>query len=239
MNHDTEVMQGQAPGSVVTGSGARELNRDIKNVVLDFWDTMKPDVEFVRSSALDLDEGLYGGVTKPMFGRTKGEQFEEEYTPKDLIRGHRQVIADFGIGVGGQEGFIELMQTAAQGYIDETTVMENMPWIKSVSETRRKVLMDRLEKLLFELMAGGAPSPILNHIASWRMSIEKGKDPYKWIIDNPLPPPEIPGAEGAIPGASPEGALPPEASAPGIPSAPVAPPSPSQLLALTQGRGGQ
>ncbi len=236
MNHDTEVMQGEAPGSVVTGAGAREINRDVKNVVLDFWEVLSPDIEFVRSAALDLDEGLYGNVTKSMYGRTKGEQFEEEYKPKDIINGHRQVVADFGIGVGGQEGFIELMQAAAQGYVDEMTVIESLEWVKSASETRRKVLMDRLEKLLFEMTAGGAPAPVINHIGAWRQAVEKGRDPYKWLEKNPMPSPEMPapGAEGPAPAGP---GAPPEAGPPQVPSAPISPPSPQQLLALTQGRG--
>jgi hypothetical protein len=233
MNHDTEVMQGEAPGSVVTGAGARELNRDVKNTVLDFWDVMKPDYEFVRSAALDLDVSLYGGRTKSTFGRSHGEMFEAEYTPKKDIAGHVHVIADFGIGVGGMEGFVELMQAGVQGYVDEQTVMEGLTWIKSVSETRRKVLLDRIEKILLEMTAGGAPVPLINHMVGWRNAIESGTDPYKWLGDNPMPNPELP-----LGGEAGGGALPPESTAPGVPGEPPAasPPTPAQILALTQGR---
>jgi hypothetical protein len=239
MNHDTETAQGEPPGSIVTGAGARELNRDMKNQVLDFWEVMQSDYEFVRSAALDIDENLYGHVSKPMFGRTKGEQFEEEYKPAALIRGHRHVVADFGIGVGGEDGFIELMQTAAQGFADETTVMEGLPWIKSVSETRRRVLMDRIEKVILEMTVSGAPAPMINHLVSWRNAIDSGKDPFKWLSENQMPSPEaIPPGEGGPPmgpEGMPGGGPGPEA-APGVPQAPIQPPSPAQLMALTQGR---
>ena len=241
LNQDSEALQGESPTtSVATGSAVRELNRGVKNVVLDFWEIMGPDYEFVRSGALVLDAELYPGVTKPMFGRSRGEEFEEEYTPGKDIKDHTHVTADFGIGVGGMEGFVELMQTAAQGYVDEITVMEGLPWIKSVSETRRRVLLDKLEKILLAGLAEGLPAPVLNHLAAWHKAIEGGEEPYKWLMENPVPTPELLGGEGEL---TPGGPIPPGAAAPpGTPGGPPAPPSipsapnPRQLLALAQGR---
>lgn len=236
MNEDTESLRGEAPGSTVTGRGLSELNRTVTSKVQDFWENMKPDLEFVRSAALIIDEEMYAGRKKPMMGRHKGESFEEEYDPSS-IKGHHSVSVDFGIGVGGFEGFVEMMQLAAQGYMDEQSVMERAPWIRSVTDTRRKVMLDRLERLMFEMMGGGAPTEMINHLAAWRSAIESGKDPWKWIEENPLPPPAPP--EGLPPeqGLGPEGALPPGAAPPqGQPPA-VPAPSPRQILALAQGRG--
>lgn len=234
LNQDTESLRGEAPGSTVTGLGLGELNRTVTSAVQDFWDHMKPDVEFLRSAALILDEELYGGRTKPMMGRAKGETFEEEYKPREVINGHHTVSVDFGIGVGGFEGFVELMQFAAQGYIDEQEVMENAPWIKSVSATKRRVFLDRIEKVIFEMTAGGAPTPMINHMSQWHAAVDKGQDPWKWITKNPMPEPEPepalgPGPEGGappVPGGGEGGAAPPQ----------VPVPSPRQLLALSQGR---
>ena len=237
LNQDTESLRGEAPGSTVTGLGLGELNRTVTAAVQDFWDYMKPDLEFIRSAALIMDEDLYGGRKKPMTGRVKGETFEDSYVPRKVIAGHHTVSVDFGIGVGGFEGFVELMQFAAQGYIDEQEVMENSPWIKSVSQTRKKVFLDRIEKIIFEMTAGGAPTPVINHMTQWHDAVERGKSPWKWIADNPLPSPEPelpPGPPGLGPG--PEGApgevLPPGGAAP--PQVPV--PTPQQILALSQGR---
>ena len=242
LNQDTESLRGEAPGSTVTGLGLGELNRTVTSAVQDFWDHMKPDIEFLRSAALIMDEDLYGGVKKPMMGRVRGETFEDTYTPKKTINGHHTVSVDFGIGVGGFEGFVELMQFAAQGYIDEQEVMENSPWIKSVSQTKKRVLLDRLEKVIFEMTAGGAPVPVTNHMLEWHAAIQGGKDPWKWISDNPLPSPEP-----ELPGAGPPGLGPGPEGAPGEPGPPapggggappqVPVPTPSQILALTQGRG--
>lgn len=242
MNHDTETMQGEAPGSVVTGSGARELNRDVRNLVMDYWEIQGPDYEFVKSAALSMDEGLYAEETKPMYGKTKGEEFEEEYQPSKIIKGNTHVVVDFGIGVGGMEGFVELMQTAAQGYADEQTVMEGLPWIKSVSDTRRRVLLDKIEKTLLEMVAGQAPAPLINHLVSWRKAIEDEEDPYEWLDQNPMPNPEMPGLGGE--GVPPEGLkAPPDGNALALPEGgtPALPrtPSPQQLMALVQGRGGR
>jgi len=235
LNQDTESLRGEAPGSTVTGLGLGELNRTVTAAVQDFWDHMKPDIEFIRSAALIMDEDLYGGRKKPMTGRVSGESFEESYVPRKTIKGHHTVAVDFGIGVGGFEGFVELMQFAAQGFIDEQEVMENAPWIKSVSGTKKRVFLDRIEKVIFEMTAGGAPSPIINHMTQWHSAVDGGADPWKWITENPLPSPEPPAPEL---GQGPEG-LPGEPSlAPGggaaAPQVPV--PSPQQILALAQGR---
>lgn len=241
LNQDTESLRGEAPGSTVTGLGLGELNRTVTSAVQDFWDHMKPDIEFIRSSALIMDEELYGNIKKPMVGKTRGESFEESYRPAQTIKGHHTVAVDFGIGVGGFEGFVELMQFAAQGYIDEQEVMENSPWIKSVSQTKKKVLLDRLEKVIFEMTGGGAPSPLTNHMIQWHKAIQTDTDPWEWLAENPLPDPNQPppmgeggpAEMGLGPGAGPGGE-----ALPGAPAAPpqVPVPSPSQLLALGQGR---
>ena len=88
------------------------------------------------------------------------------------------------------------MQLSAQGLIDEQTVMEQMPWIKSVSDTRRKIMMDRLETIIFEMTGGGQPTPITNHLIQWRKAIEGGTDPWEWLTDNPIPEPEPQVPEG-------------------------------------------
>lgn len=240
LNQDTESLRGEAPASTVTGLGLGELNRTVTSAVQDFWDRMAPDIEFLRSAALIMDETLYGSVKKPMSGRAKGETFEGEYVPRKIIKGHHTVSVDFGIGVGGFEGFVELMQFAAQGYIDEQEVMEQSPWIKSVSETRKKVLLDRIEKLIFEGMPGGLPMPIVNHLLQWHNAIQNSKkDPWRWLQDNPMPDPTQlalgPGQQQeALPPGAPEEQLPPGEGAASPPEVPV--PTPSQILALSQGR---
>lgn len=238
MNEDTEALRGEAPGSTVTGQGLAQLGRTVTNTVQDYWEEMTPDLEFLKSSALMIDEEFYGGRSKPMSGRSKGEQFEEEYTPRKDIKGHHAVAVDFGIGVGGFDGFVELMQLAAQGFVDEQTVMENAPFIRSVSDTRRRVFLDRLEKLMFELTAqpGMVPPEFLNHLLEWHAAVDSGKDPWGWAQKNPFQPPAPPQMGGAPPGLeSPPGqpGLPPGGGAP--PAIPQ-PPSPSQILALAQGR---
>jgi len=239
MNHDTDSLRGEPPGSIATGRAVVELNRDVKNVVVDFWDHMQPDIEFVKSAALAIDEAMYGSKTKVMSGRVKGENYEGSYIPGKDIKGVRKVIIDFGIGVGGLEGFAELMQVAAQGFVDEQTVMEALPWIDSASETRKKVLLDRIEKIILEMVANGAPAPMINHMGLWRKAIEDGTPAWKWIAENPVPQPELAGPEGGLPAPPGGGQLPPGDLPPGAPPGPqqVPPiPSPQQILAqISQG----
>ena len=199
----------------------KELNRDVSSTVQEYWQKMKPDNEYLKSSALILDEKLYGGLTKPMTGRIKGESFESTYTPTKVIKGQHSVSIDFGVGVGGSEGFVELMQLSAQGLIDEQTVMEQMPWIKSVSDTRRKIMIDKLELIIFEMTGNGQPTPVTNQLIQWRTAIEGGTDPWEWLSENPLPSPEPEVPEQV---AGPEGPpLPPQGG-------PVPAPSPQSIL---------
>ena len=223
MNHDTEPMRGESPSSVATGRGLQELNRDVSSTVQEYWQKMKPDIEYLKSSALIMDEKLYGGITKPMTGRIKGESFESSYTPSKAIKGQHSVSIDFGVGVGGSEGFVELMQLSAQGLIDEQTVMEQMPWIKSVSDTRRKIMVDKLETIIFEMTGSGQPTPVTNHLIQWRTAIDGGADPWEWLSDNPIPEPEQP----KIPaGPGMEGPIPPQGGQAG----PIPAPSPQSIL---------
>lgn len=247
MNEDTEALRGEAPGSTVTGAGLSQLGRTVTNTVQDYWEEMTPDLEFLKSAALMIDEDFYGGKKKTMFGRSKGEQFEEEYIPLKDIKGHHAVAVDFGIGVGGFDGFVELMQLAAQGFVDEQTVMENSPFIRSVSDTRRRVFLDRLEKLMFELtpqIGIAIPPQVLNHLLDWHAAVNKGKDPWEWAQKNPFEMPPPPGAEqmgGAPPGMGsppmPPG-MPSQGQGGAPPQIPQAP-SPAQILALNQGQAAQ
>jgi hypothetical protein len=241
MNHDTESMQGEAPGSIVTGRSVIELNRDVRTQVTNYWEVMKPDIEFIKSAALIIDEKHYGGVEKSIYGRVKGEPFEATYVPRETIGGNHAVEVDFGIGVGGFDGFVELMQFAAQGFADEQTVMEYAPWVRSVSETRRKVLLDRMEKLLMEMVAGSADINLVNHISTWHDAVDSGQDPWRWIQRNPFPQPQpmaVPGMEaagGMPPG---EGGAPaPTPGAQGLPPTAEPTPNPRQLLEMMAAGG--
>jgi len=120
--------------------------------------------------------------------------------------------------------------------------METVPWIQSVSETRRKVLMDRLEKIIFEMVANSAPAELINHMSLWREAVGNGEEPYEWIANNPFPQPPQPELAG-LPGEGEPGQPPaPPGTQPGGPPQPQQAqspqtPSPAQIMALSQGRG--
>ena len=244
LNVQTEASQGEVQGGPITGRGLSELSKVVTETVQDFFDDNANVLPFIYSTALQMDNALWPNTTKTLAGRGRGETFLEEYTPgKDIGKGFGQITVEFGPGLGGFEGHLQMLQDLGADSISKDTIMEKNPNIPSVSEEKRKILRAKIEDLMFnEALQGQAAVP-LNWLAALAQEIEAGRDYRQWIVDNPpgqatntptnvgpVPPaalgPQEQGTEGLTPakawGQSPR----PTAS----PSSPAPPPALAALL---------
>lgn len=200
LNREGDPLRAEVSGGPVTGRGLEQLLRPINTVVEHYWSLDSPDTEALYSYALAMDEAFWPDTPKKAVGRLRGEDYEVDYTPATDIKGHREVAISYGFGVGGTEGFIQMLQALGSRLIDKRTVMEAMPGVRSVNDTLRKVDLDRLDDSIYAAFDAG-DIPRAQFLSAARDEVAKGK-PLTEVVRN-LPPPQpveaqAPGAGGGL-----------------------------------------
>lgn len=213
-NNETEASQGEISGGPITGRGIIELSKPVIEAVQSFFDDLSFYLPKLYTSALLMDREMFGNVTKTLSGRQRGETFLSSYTPSKDITDFGTLSVEFGPGIGDFDSHLRLLQSLGAEVISNTTVMEKNPHIRSVSEEKRRVIIEKAEKLLYEQAFLGQAAVPANWLAQFIDAVSGGKDPTKWIIDNPvqqatLTPDQVTPVEpGALPpGAAPGGEL--------------------------------
>lgn len=216
LNFETEATQGTVRGGPITGQGLRELNSVVTETTQSFYEVLADSLSRVYATAMLQDAKVYGDAEKVMAGKAMGETFFESYTPSDTI-GDRvgMVSVEYGPGLGGFEGHMQMLQSLGAETVSEDRVMEKNPHIPSVRDEKRRILLNKLEKMLTEQALSGETAVPMDWLAQLIGVVERGEDYRKWIEENP---PQQQGEE-QLPGGAPAG-LPgggPGGGAPGIP----------------------
>lgn len=241
MNFESEATQGEVSGGPVTGRGLVELSRATVDTVQSFFGDLAFFLPHIYASALAMDLSLWPTTEKQMRGRARGETFFESYTPEKVIApGFGLITAEYGPGLGGFEGHLQMLQSLGANVISEQTVMEKNPYILSVGTERRRIILQKLEGLMLEGALKGEMAVPVDWLAELAEQVATGKDWKRWIVDNPAPqatatpenmgplPPEIAAALGA---GGPPGGLPalPPGVAPAAAPGPAGPPPPGSV----------
>jgi hypothetical protein len=218
----------------------------VVEVVQSYFDDFKWLMPNVYASALIMDREVFGDTTKEISGRYGGEPFFDSYTPnKDIGARFGSIACDYGPGLGGYQGHIQMLQDVGADVYDKTSVMEHNPFVRSVRTVRTRLFIEKLEALELQAMLGQAAVP-MEWIAACRKAVGAGEDPYDWILAHPAQqaaavpgnvgpvPPEVAAAAAAQGGGPPGGGGPPSAP-PGAGPPPGGGPLPGQVPA---GQGG-
>lgn len=202
-NFETEASQGAVGGGPVTGRGLVELSRPTTEIVQSFFDDLADVLPRLYTDALLLDRAHFGGAQKDLAGWGRGETFQTSYDPAELIgaKGFGRISVEFGPGLGGFEGHLELLQDLGAEAISVETVMEWNRNIPSVSNEQRRVFLEKAKLVIREKGFAGELGVDLGWMAKLVTAVEGGKDPYAWIAANPPTPPAPPEPAAAAPGA--------------------------------------
>lgn len=148
LNRNPESFQGQ--GQADSAKAINALEGGVAQTVRDtLWPSMLEAEPRLMSIAARMDVNLWGNVRKQASGQNAREAFEVSYTPTVDLRGREfNWKVEPGIGLGGYQGKLEVLQELGAEQISEETALEQRDDIYEVEEELRRIESDRMKKLI-------------------------------------------------------------------------------------------
>lgn len=214
---------GNQSGSIVTGRGVEALMGGFDTQVKTAQSVLAGAFRDVLDICFQIDETIFGDVTKTVRGVDAGSPYEITYTPKKDIAGEHIVDVTYGLmaGLNPNQALVFGLQARGDQLISRDFLRRQMPWEVNVTMEEQKIEIEKLQDALIQAVAGyaqaipmlaqngGDPSDVLSKLASVIDGRRKGK-PLEEVVTAafaPQPPPAQAGVE-PVPGS-------PDAGAPG------------------------
>ena len=231
LNRNPEVRQGEVDGkgAYVGAKTLDSLNDSVDNSVARFWDAMQAGYEELAAIALEMDETLYGDVSKSFSVTIKGQRNVETYTPSKDINGRRSVRVAYGFGVGGSyQAFLENVQAWQAELKPKRMAIESMPGGNDAARIMRELDLDKIDNVAMEGFLAQAQAGAIDMLlwAKFRTKMEeKGLSWHEAMLEyeeafttQATQAAEQPVPETGMTQPAPEQAAPPE-QLPGVPPA--------------------
>jgi len=213
---------GNQSGSIVTGRGVEALMGGFDTQVKTAQSVLAGTFRDVIDICFQIDETIFGDVTKTVRGVDAGSPYEITYTPKKDIAGEHIVDVTYGLmaGLNPNQALVFGLQARGDQLISRDFLRRQMPWEVNVTMEEQKIEIEKLQDALIQAVAGyaqaipmlaqsgGDPSEVLSKVASIIDGRRKGKSLEEVVIAAfaPEPPPAPVGVE-PVPG-SPEAGMP-------------------------------
>lgn len=185
LNRNPEFQQGM--GEANSAKALEGLRAGVNQTVQDgFWPSFLEGLPKLYAAAASMDIKLWGMDKKKATGTKKNTPFRVNYTPiNDLAGYEHDIVIEPGLGLGGYQGTLELLQLVGAEVISEDTMREQMPGIREPQKEKLRVHSDRMEKLIWADLQQKAAQGTLQPGAMFRLheSINKGKTLFESIAD--------------------------------------------------------
>jgi len=224
-----EGRSGSVQGSIVTGRGVEALMGGFDTQVKTAQQVLAVALKDVMALCFDVDEKMFGNVTKTVRGVDAGSPYEITYTPNKDIAGEHIVDVTYGLmaGLNPNQALVFGLQARGDKLISRDFLRRQMPWEVNVTLEEQKLEIEQLRDGLLQAVNGYAqaipilaqngqdPGEILKRIANVIEGRLKGGALEEVVMQAfaPEPTPEQPGMPGQ----------PGETGAPGMPQAPGGP----------------
>ena len=224
-----EGRSGSVQGSIVTGRGVEALMGGFDTQVKTAQQVLAIALKDVMALCFDVDEKMFGNVTKTVRGVDAGSPYEITYTPNKDIAGEHIVDVTYGLmaGLNPNQALVFGLQARGDKLISRDFLRRQMPWEVNVTLEEQKLEIEQLRDGLLQAVNGYAqaipilaqngqdPGEILKRIANVIEGRLKGGALEEVVMQAfaPEPTPEQPDMSGQ----------PGEMGAPGMPGAPGAP----------------
>lgn len=243
-----EARAGQSDASVVTGRGVQALMGGFDSRIKVAQGMLGDALAEALGICLQMDEKLWGSVTKEVSSVTNGTPYSLKYRPDRDIKGERNVVSEYGVmaGLDPNRALVWGLQGLGAGLFSKSYLRRNLPVSMDVQEEEKVIDVERLRDAALVAvsgyaqaipqmaMEGGNPQQAIDAIQSLIEQRKKGV-PIEAAISVAFAPPEPDPNSSAAPAQQ----MPGEAQAPGggLGGAPGAPPSMQQMLASLSGNG--
>jgi len=212
-----EVRSGNIDASIITGRGVQALQAGFDTQV------RAAQAQFARlftelvSLCFEVDEKIFGNMTKEIKGVDDGTPFNMKYVPSKQIAGEYGVDVRYGImsGMNPNNAIIALLQMRSDKLVSRDYVRREIPMELNVTQEEQRVDIEEMRDSLRVAMAqyaqaipalaaqGQDPSQIVSRIAEVIKGRQKGKQ-LETIVDEvfaPEPQPEVPMMGEEVPAA--------------------------------------
>jgi hypothetical protein len=216
-----EVRSGNVDASIITGRGVQALQAGFDTQV------RAAQAQFARlftelvSLCFEVDEKIFGNMTKEIKGVDDGTPFNMKYVPSKQIAGEYGVDVRYGImsGMNPNNAIIALLQMRSDKLVSRDYVRREIPMELNVTQEEQRVDIEEMRDSLRVAVAqyaqaipaiaaqGQDPSQIVSRIAEVIKGRQKGKQLetiVQEVFPSPEPQPEVPmGAEVPAAGMAP------------------------------------
>ena len=233
-----EVRSGQLDASVVTGRGVQALQAGFDTQI------RAAQAQFARlftdmvSMCFEVDEKIFGSITKEIKGSEDGTPFSMKYVPAKAIAGEYGVDVRYGImsGMDPNRAIIALLQMRSDKLVSRDYVRREIPMELNVTQEEQRVDIEEIRDALRVAMAqyaqaiptlaaqGQDPSQIVSRLAEVIKGRQKGKA-IETIVDEVFPKPEPQPQQPSMTA--------PEVPAAGMAPVPASQPTPQQMGAAS------
>ena len=206
-----EVRSGNIDASVITGRGVQALQAGFDTQI------RAAQAQFARlftelvSLCFEIDEKIFGNMTKEIKGVDDGTPFNMKYVPSRQIDGEYGVDVRYGImsGMDPNRAIIALLQMRSDKLVSRDYVRREIPMELNVTQEEQRVDIEEMRDSLRVAVAqyaqaipamaaqGQDPSQIVSRIAEVIKGRQKGKQ-LETIVEEvfaPEPQPEMPMGE--------------------------------------------
>ena len=216
-----ETRTGDVSASVITGRGVQALQAGFDTQI------RAAQAQFARlftelvSMCFEVDEKIFGNMTKEIKGVDDGTPFNMKYVPSKQIAGEYGVDVRYGImsGMNPNNAIIALLQMRSDKLVSRDYVRREIPMELNVTQEEQRVDIEEMRDSLRVAVAqyaqaipaiaaqGQDPSQIVSRIAEVIKGRQKGKQLetiVQEVFPMPEPQPEMPmGAEVPAAGMAP------------------------------------
>jgi len=224
-----EVRSGNIDASIITGRGVQALQAGFDTQV------RGAQAQFARlfgdlvSVCFEVDEAVFGGITKTIKGQEDGTPYSMKYIPSRDIKGEYGVDVRYGImsGMDPNRAIIALLQMRSDKLVSRDYVRREIPMELNVTQEEQRIDVEEMRDSLRVAVAqyaqaipalasqGQDPTQIITRIAEVIKGRQKGLQ-LETIIEKAFAPEEPSPEEQAMMAQqmSPAGAAPAPASQP-------------------------
>jgi hypothetical protein len=170
-----QVRTGNADAAIVTGKGVQALMGGYDSQIRGHQVILAKALENVISLCFEVDEKVFGNVSKTLRGSEHGASFEITYTPSKHIAGNYTVDVAYGLmaGLDPNRWLVFALQARQERMFSRDFMRRELPFAMDVEDEARQIDIEDMEE--------AAKQAILAYAQSIPMMIQQGQDPYKVI----------------------------------------------------------
>jgi hypothetical protein len=185
-----EARSGNIQASVITGRGVDALMGSFDMLIKSAQDQIGEALSGATSLAFEMDEKVFGDISKEIIGVSAGAPYKLTYKAKDAIAGDYSCEVTYGLmaGLAPNNATVLALQLLGAGLISKESVQKQLPFDVDPVQMGQAITLERTRDAVLEgiaalaqsipaaAQAGQDPMMIVNQIVLFANAVSKGHD---------------------------------------------------------------